>query len=78
MQSAMITDAVVVHFNFGFQRLSDKSGLLAKFRMLSRDAQLHQHLADSFGERRLNRSCRNAAPTPLLRQARNRQHRSDR
>jgi len=72
MPSAMVTDAVAVHFSFAFQHVPKPAELLAQFRMLARNTRLHEQLSRAYGDRQPNRSCRSAAPLALLRQARNR------
>ena len=56
MPSAMVTDAVAVHFSFAFQHVPKPAELLAKFRLLARDKALHEQLARAFGERTPYRS----------------------
>lgn len=77
LSSAMVTDAVAVHFSFAYQHVAKPAELLAKFRVLARNKELHARLARDYGERLPNRSCRSAAPPALLRQARNRPHRGE-
>jgi hypothetical protein len=64
--SALVTDAVVVHFSFAFQHMAAQRELLERYRRLSHDRTLLAQLRASFGARTLNHSCPARAPPELL------------
>ena len=69
--SLMVTDAVVVHFSFGFQHMPDERQLLDRYRQLSRDGDVHARLSRNFGERVLSQTCPSSAPPHLMQGKRN-------
>eukprot|EP00966_Prymnesium_polylepis_P277967 6422383-Prymnesium_polylepis.1 len=48
MPSAMVTDAVAVHFSFAFQHVPKPAELLAQFRVLARNTRLHEQLSRAY------------------------------
>lgn len=70
--SVVVSDAVVVHLAFAFQRLRAPRDVLERYRKLARDRPLLAQLKADFGARPLNRSCSAAAPTAQRRGRRER------
>ena len=68
----VVSDAVVVHLAFAFQRLRAPRDVLERYRKLARDRPLLAQLKADFGARPLNRSCAAAAPTAQRRGRRER------
>ena len=68
MPSLMVTDAVVVHFAFGFQRMGQRStaALLGRYRQLAAAEDVHEELRRNFGGRNMSRTCPDAPPAGLL------------
>jgi hypothetical protein len=66
LPSLMVTDAVVVHFSFGFQHMADEKPTLERYRKLSKDAALRTRLAADYGSRALSTTCPASPPAHLL------------
>ena len=66
LPSVIVTDAVAVHFSFGFQHLPDERATLEAYARLADDAKLHTELRERFGARTPSRECPSAAPAALM------------
>ena len=71
LPSLIVSDAVVVHFSFGFQHMTDEKAILERYKALAKDSSLHAKLAAQYGSRALSTSCPNAPPSHLLQGKRN-------
>lgn len=66
LPSLLVSDTVVVHFAFSFQRMAGERELLERYRKLARDRDLLARLHRRFGSRELSHSCPVSAPSALF------------
>jgi hypothetical protein len=70
LPSAVVTDAVAVHYAFGAQKEMHEPevqrGLLQRYRALARNMSFHEDLRRRFGNRTLSRACPATPPPEML------------